>query len=207
VPYNNNQVWQLLVQFLLTCVLVFGVVGFAVGVGLLVSSSRTIRFFHATNRWVSTRSALKTMEISRDTEHFAHKYRRWVGAAFIAGGAYSIVGLAGWFDAAAVGAMLGKGAAIPLVATFAQSVRWILIAGSLFGVAIGITLCFYPGVLGILEKLLNQWISSRRMVYGWDDMNLTLDHLIEAHPRPSGWILSCVALGVVAYSLAVLLAR
>lgn len=206
MPYNSL-VWQLIVQLIIVCVLVFGVIGFAVGVGLLVSSSKTIWFFHATNRWVSTRSALKPMEILRDTEHVAHKYRRWVGAGFIAGGAYSIVGLIGWFDPAAVGATLGKGATILLVTTLAQSLRWILIAGSLLGVGIGIALCFFPGALGTLEKTLNQWISSRRMVHGWDDMNLPLDHLIEAHPRPSGWILSCVALGVVVYSLVVLLTR
>jgi hypothetical protein len=206
VPYNS-QVWQLLVQFIVACVLVFGVVGFVAGVGLLASSAKTIVFFHAMNRWISTRSVLKPMAVLRDTEQVAHKYRRWVGSAFIAGGAYSIIGLAGWFDAAAVGALLAEGAVIPLAVTVAESVRWILIAGSLFGLAIGIMLCFYPNALGAFEKLLNQWISSRRMVHGWDDMNLTLDNLIEAHPRPSGWILSCVALGVVVYSAVVLFAR
>jgi uncharacterized membrane protein len=206
VPYNSP-VWQLLVQFFVACVLVFGVVGFAVGVGLLVSSSKTIAFFHAMNRWVSTRNVLKPMAVLRDTEQIAHKYRRWVGSAFIAGGAYSIIGLAGWFDAAAISAMLAKGAAIPLAATAAQGVRWILIVGSLFGVAIGIMLCFYPNALGTFEKFFNRWISSRQFVHGRDDMNLTLDNLIEAHPRPSGWILSCVMLGVAAYSAIVLFAR
>lgn len=38
-------------------------------------------------------------------------------------------------------------------------------------------------------------------------MHLTLDTLIEAHPKPSGWILACAALGVVVYTGALLMTR
>jgi hypothetical protein len=45
------------------------------------------------------------------------------------------------------------------------------------------------------------------MLQGGDDMILTLDRLVEAHPRLSGGILACTSLGALAYAAALLFAR
>ena len=57
--------------------------GFAVGIGLIVSSAGTFRFFRAINRWVSMRTVVKPLEIPRDADRFAHKYRRRVGVCLM----------------------------------------------------------------------------------------------------------------------------
>ena len=58
---NNDLFWQLLFQSLIATVLVFAALGLVVGVGLIVSSGRTVRLIQSMNRWVSTRGVLKAM--------------------------------------------------------------------------------------------------------------------------------------------------
>ncbi len=199
-----NLIWQLLHQFFAVVVLVFAGIGFAAGVGLIVSGARTLRFFHAMNRWISMRGALKPMEIPRDTEPLSHGHRRLLGYALIAGGAFSAIGLAAGVDAAAVGASFARGDMVRIVAIAAAALKWFLIVGSVAGVAVGLLLCFSPGALAVLEKHGNRWISSRRAMRGADEPILTLDRLVETHPRRSGWILVCTTLGAAAYAATLL---
>jgi len=196
-----------LFQFFIAVVLVFASVGFIVGIGLIFSSARTLRFLQMMNRWVSTRGAFRAMDMPRSTEQFSHRNRRWVGWALIAGGIFSTFGLAAGVDAAAVGAAFAKGDQARLVAIVAGTLRWFLIVGSLAGVVVGGMLCFSPDALAILEKYANRWFTARRMLQGGDDMILTLDRLVEAHPKLSGGILACTALGAAAYAAALLFAR
>jgi hypothetical protein len=202
-----NLIWQLLFQFFVVVVLVFASAGFAVGIGLIVSSARTLRFFQAMNRWISTRGTLRPMEIPRDTDRFSHRHRRWVGGALIAGGVFSAIGLAAGIDAAAVGTAFARGGMARLIAIVAEALKWFLILGSVAGVVVGGMLCFSSDALTSLEKHANRWFSARRALHGGDDMILTLDKLVEKHPGPSGWILACTTLGAAAYAAVLLFAR
>jgi len=207
MPSRNDLIWQVLFQFFITVVLVFASIGFVVGIGLIVSSTRTLRFLQVMNRWVSTRGAFRAMDLPRSTEQFSHRNRRWVGWALIAGGIFSTFGLAAGVDAAAVGTTFAKGDMARLVAIVAGTLRWFLIVGSVAGVVVGGMLCFSPDALATIEKYANRWFTARRMLQGGDDMILTLDRLVEAHPRLSGGILACTALGAAAYAAALLFAR
>jgi len=186
---------------------VFASIGFVVGMGLIFSSARTLRFLQGMNRWVSTRGAFRAMDMPRSTEQFSHRNRRWVGWALIAGGIFSTFGLAAGVDAAAVGTTFAKGDMARLVAIVAGTLRWFLIVGSVAGVVVGGMLCFSPDALATIEKYANRWFTARRMLQGGDDMILTLDRLVEAHPRLSGGILACTALGAAACAGALLFAR
>ena len=207
MPSRNDLIWQVLFQFFITVVLVFASIGFVVGIGLIVSSTRTLRFLQVMNRWVSTRGAFRAMDMPRSTEQFSHRNRRWVGWALIAGGIFSTFGLAVGVDAAAVGAAFAKGDQARLLAIVAGTLRWFLIVGSVAGVVVGGMLCFSPDALATIEKYANRWFTARRMLQGGDDMILTLDRLVEAHPKLSGGILACTALGAAAYAAALLFAR
>lgn len=190
-----------------TTVIVFGFIGFAMGIGLIVSSARTFRFLHAMNRWVSTRSALKPAEIPRDIDQFVHKYRYWVGIPLVAGGMFSTFGLVTGISASVVGAAFAKGTMVPLLAIAVEALRWFLVVGSVSGIVIGVMLCYSPRVLGSFEKYANKWISSRQILPSGEQMHLTLDKLVEVYPRQSGWLFTCTGLGVVAYAAFLLFVR
>jgi hypothetical protein len=203
----SNLMWLLLFKFLIAVVLVFAAVGVAAGIGLIVSSARTLRFFQVMNRWVSTRGALRAMEIPRDTERLSHRNRRWLGWVLIAGGIFATLGLLFGVNTATFSAAAAKGIMRIFMAIAAGTLKWFLIAGSVTGVLVGYLLCFSPDALAILEKHANRWFSTRRALRGGDDVHPTLDGLVATHPTPSGWILVCTGLGAAAYATILLFTR
>lgn len=207
MPTHYDVIWRLLFQFFIVLVLVFASVGFAAGIGLIVSSARTLRLLNAMNRWVSTRGALRAMELPRSTEQLSHRNRRVMGWALIAGGLFAAIGLAAGVDQATFGKTFARGDSATLLAIAAGTVRWFLVVGSVAGAVVGSMLVFLPDALASLEKHANRWFSPRQALRGGDDMRLNLDQLVAAHPAPSGWILACTGLGAVAYATALLLAR
>lgn len=207
MPSNVDLIWQLLFQFFIVLVLAFASVGFAAGIGLIFASANTLRFFHVMNRWISTRGAFRALDVPRSTEQFSHRHRRWVGWALIAGGMFATYGLVAGFNSAAVVATFAKGDMIPLAAIVAGTLRWFLIIGSVAGAGVGSMLCFSPNALATIEKHANRWFSPRNVLQGGDDMRMTLDKLVEAHPALSGWVLACTMLGAAGYAVALLYAR
>jgi hypothetical protein len=193
----NNLLWHLLVQVLIVVFLVVAVSGMVVGVGLLVSSQRTSLIFHALNRWVSTRHVLKPVEVPVETDRAAHQYQRWLAAGFVLGGLIAIFGLVAAVDVAAVSRIVVDSRYVPFVAVVLDCARWFLILGSVAGVVVGAMLVFYPNAETTLERFTNRWVSSRRISRSWDDMHMTLDILVEAHPRPAGIVLACTSAAAV----------
>ncbi len=202
----SNLMWELFIQFSMVSFLVVAVAGLGVGAGLVVSSQKTVELFHVLNRWVSTRHALKSVEVPRETDRVAHRYQRWVAAGFLLGGLVSIFGLATGFDASAVSAALAQRPFVPVVAIAVESAKWFLIVGSVFGVVVGAMLLFYPNAELTLERYANRWVSSRQIARGGDDMRMTLDRLVEAHPKHAGWIIACTSAAAVIAGL-IMMAR
>lgn len=193
----SNVMWQLLVQLLIVWFLVVSVAGLAIGVGLIASSPKMVQYFHVLNRWVSTRHVLKPVEVPFDTERATHRHYRWLAGGFVLGGLISFFGLLAGLDSTAVSAAFAEKRFAPVVAIAVESAKWVLIVGSAFGVVVGAMLLFYPGAESMLEKFANQWVSPRRATRSWDDMNMTLDILVEAHPTPAGWIIACTSAAAV----------
>lgn len=175
-----------------------GLVGLAAGVSLIFFSDRTLGFFNSLNRWVSMRSASKPLEIPRDTTHLAQKYRHWLAVFFVAGALFSIYILATKFDArAAIFALNLESLRAPIAAWVVESVRWLLIAGNLTAVAVGILLGFFPATLIAIEARGGNWYSERRIIKGADTMNLSLDKWVTAFPRTTGVIFTLTTLILV----------
>jgi sulfite exporter TauE/SafE len=186
------------VQFLAVLFLIGGLMTLAVGVGLIGGSAGTLRFLAAMNRWVSTRRALKTFEVPRDTRQAVQKYRRWLAVFFVAGAVFAIFGLATAFNAQAVSFVFGLDTRPSSVASWlVESVRWVLIVGNLAAIVIGIMLGFFPDALAALEARGSHWYSDRQLVRGGDAMNLSLDNWVAVFPRSAGWIIAVAGLSLV----------
>src|SRR5262245_55486899 len=126
----GNLLWQLLVQFLIVLFLVVAVSGLAVGVGLIVSSQRTSQLFHSLNRWISTRHALRPVEVPLETERVTHQYQRWLAGCFVLGGLVAVFFLITAVDVAAVSKIVANTRYASFVAIALDCVRWFLVLGS-----------------------------------------------------------------------------
>jgi len=192
---NSGAVRRWVAEVLTVFFLFGGLVGIAVGVGLILKSERTLRLFGILNRWVSLRRASRPLEISRDTTQAVQRNRRWLAAVFIAGGAFTVFILATKFEANAARQMFNLMALRPPVGVWiVESGRWILIVGNLIAVVAGILLAFFPSTVAALEARGSRWFSERRILKGSDNQNLTLDRWVAAYPRPAGVIITAGAL-------------
>jgi len=98
-----------------------------------------------------------------------------------------------------------------ILAWLLESTKWILVAGSLLAIAVGVMLAFFPNAMHALEGYANRWVSTRQMTRpiaeGGDRMHLALDRVVAAYPRTAGWILVILSLGCVFATGSTLFAR
>ncbi len=205
-PYADA-LWPLMFQALLTIVLVFGSIGFATGVGLIVSRAGMLRFFGVMNRWISIRSALKPAEMMRDVDRSVRRHRCWIGVPLVVGGLASMLAMATIPASFSLAALATSGGTVPLLATVADALRLFLIAGGALGAVVGLMLCLWPEALRRIEMRANRWISPRLLLRGADEMHPLLDDAVEAHPARSGWLFAVTGLAVSVCAAALLLSQ
>lgn len=193
----GNVMWHVVVQVMIVVFLLVAISGLGVGVGLILSSQKTSALFHGLNRWFSTRHVLKAVEVPVATDAVAHRYQRWLAGGFVLGGLIAIFGLVAAVDVVALSRIVAENRMATFVAVILDSARWFLIVGSAAGVVVGAMLLFYPNAESALERFTDRWVSSRRVTRNWDDMHMNLDLLVEAHPKPAGWVIACTSAAAV----------
>lgn len=168
---------------------------FVVGVGLLLRSRALMGGFGILNRWVSTRRAMKPLEIPHASEPaLIGGRRRWVaGGLFFSFGAYAAFALAANVDPARVVVALGARGSL-LASIIIEALRWILIIGCTGAAIAGLVLLVSPAAWARAEAWGNRWVSTRRAMAGGDEMNMTLDRWVATFPRTSGVLFAALAL-------------
>lgn len=175
--------------------LISGFVLLAVGLLLIANSAAALRLFGSMNQWVSMRRATRPLEIARDTRPLVQRYRYLIAVFVIAAGVIAVSGLLTQYDARAAVRLLGLESQRPVLALWlADSARWLLIAGNVVGIFVGLLLIFRPGALAGIEARGSTWYSERRLVKGADAMNTGLDAQVAAHPRAAGMVIVVLAL-------------
>jgi hypothetical protein len=185
---------QVLFPFFMAFLVIFGILSFAVGVGLIVASPRMLRLFERANRWISTREKFAVLEKSRNIAPFFNKHRRWFGAIFILGGLYALYGLA--FDSKTVMLALRMTARYAYAIGVFETLRWLLVAGSILAIAVGALLIWAPRLLDAVAARADQWYAPKFPAERADAMHMPLDRLVQTYPRAAGWIIALCA-GVV----------
>jgi hypothetical protein len=192
-PEINQFVFVSMVWFFL----IFGGVGFAVGVGLILDNVRMHQFFGIMNRWVSLRPSTKWLAIPRDAGMGAQRFRRVLGAAFVLIAAYSTFVLITQVDTGTIATMLRVDTPRVFVIWMIESVRWFLIAGGIVAIAVGIMLTLFQEGLRAIETRANHWYSFRSYSQSGEAMHMGFDRWVENYPRAMGWIIAVAALVVI----------
>jgi len=192
---------SLLQQLLFPTLLIFlfagSIFAILIGAGMILRGEATFRLFGPMNRWVSTRKALRPVEIPRNLNIGSKWGQRLLGITFFLGAAISTVALLRSYEVAAVAAMF-KGSLPPvLLELTAQATKWLLLAGNTLAMVVGVMLMFLPDAFAKLAAGTNQWYSARKYDKDMDAMHLTFDNWVRASPRAAGWIIIVLAAFVV----------
>ena len=207
MPMQNHLIFELLVRALFLFFLVAGIGGMALGLWLIFSPGRVFQVISPMNRWVSGSKTLAPLEVAHNIDPVVYKYRRWFSAAFIVGAAFSMFMIVAKLDVGVVLSLIGASRYSFIGPWLLQSLKWLMIAGSVLALAIGIVLAFFPDAMGALEERANQWYAPKRLGQGADEMHLLVDRWVQSSPKTAGWMILIGALIVVGNSAVVLLGR
>lgn len=196
---SNPVVIQIILETVYQFFFVFGLIGIAVGIGLVVSHARMQQFSSRANQWVSMRRSTKWLAIPRDSGAAERRFRYLLGAVFVLLPAFTLFVLVTKIDGNRLAAALHLAAAYPNAAMLLESVRWILIAGSVLAVAVGVMLLFFPRALQAVEARTNRWYSTRNMTRGGEVGHFGFDAWVAGHPRAVGLVIALGALFVTAH--------
>jgi hypothetical protein len=203
--FNNYFVDQWVFPAFFIFLIVGSVFAFIIGLGLILRSAGLFRFFGVMNRWVPTRKAMRPVEIPRNVEEALH--RRPLGAVFIVAAGLSLIVLIRGFDIGAIVSAFARGPSPMVIEIAARAVKWILLAGDVFAIIVGIALFATPQPLAALEARVNQWYSVRKYDRNIDRVHMGVDGWAQTYPRAIGWSFVILSVFVVMNLGAVILSR
>lgn len=199
--------WELLPPILRLIALCGSLAGLLLGACLLLRPERTLAAMRGMNRWVSSRRAIKPLEVPRTALQQTRGRRLWLGLVLAAVGAYALIVLVWNLDPGRVAAALAADPRYSPAGVVLESGRWILVAGSSVCIAIGLMMAFAPRALESLEAWSNRWVSSRQALQGADTMYVPFDRLAERFPRAFAILLLVLSAAACASSVVLLLQR
>jgi len=135
-----------------------------------------------------------------------NRFRYAIGAVSIFAAGFSVFVLNVQIDAEHVAAAIPLNMPRAFEVLLVESLRRILIAGSLLAIAVGVMLILFPDALRAIETRANRWYSTRRILRNGDAMNMDFDRWLDGNSRVAGWIIASGAL-VVVVNFGILLLR
>ncbi len=161
----------------------------AVGVSLMLGNRWVFRLNDYMKRWVSTREAMRPMDVQRSIE--AHVYRcHWaIGLAIALGAAFVLYFELFNFNAKAV-ASLFQPRGLVWIESLVQMGWWIGLVGTVAGLIVGMLLMAKPALLRAADSWANRNYSGRRATKPLEAMNFSPDQWIAASPKLSGGIIA-----------------
>lgn len=190
-------------------VLLGGLAGALLGAALVWRSDATLRFMTRMNRWVSTRQALRPLDVPHGVHGPTASLRRWLGGFLVFGGALSVASLLVRLD------VLRRGHYVPGVdlerwfvsGMILQTMKWVLVVGGAFAVVVGVLMLFFPARLVAFEARMDRWYSSRRLLQAEEKMVMPLEPRVEANPRAAGLVIGAASLLVAAGMVVLIFAK
>lgn len=198
---------RVVVPSLLIFVLLGGAASVVLGLALAFRPQKALAFVRSMNRWVSTRRALKQAELPRTAGVESRRGKVALALFLLLGGLFAFYALLLRIEIPRVAIVLGVNLRRWFITGVAlQTMRWFLIVGSAFAIAVAVLMLFFPGRLAAMEATLNKWYSTRNLLPPTGEtMRFPLDTMVESSPRAAGWIIAAASLPV-ATAMAVLLA-
>ena len=173
---------------------------FALVAGLLLvfRSELAFRASERMNRWVSTRTALRSLEEQRSIARPLYRMHRLVGALICAGALYALIVLGTPYGGTAITKTLSGIGPQRFASWLSESLRLVLLVGNFGAFVFGIVFIVRPSALKGLEAWADRRISGRTATKPLEEVHLSTDRFTRSHPRVVGAVVALGSLYVMA---------
>ena len=174
--------WEIALQTVSILALIFGILGIAFSLLLLISPNIIQKISKVINRSIDVDKKVSYLDKDIQTESIIYKYHVIAGVSLIAGSGFILTFLVFKLDIAAFANIFFSSQKYALINEII--LNSIAIIGKLVGVTgiiIGIILLFSPGKMKKLEKKVNTWFSTQNMVSKLDENHHDIDTFIYRH--------------------------
>jgi hypothetical protein len=184
-------------QTFLWVALLGAVLGLLTGLGLIFRSPIVFRIGERMNVWISTRQAMRKLEVPIDIERAVYRWHRIVGALLLAGALFTLYVAVLRLQGPELSVVLGKFVRVEIAKWIGQSLRLFLIVANVAALLFAAIMIFRPSALKPLELWANRQYSGRQATREWEIPRNLVDPFVQAHPRLIGVLLTVASLCVL----------
>jgi len=175
--------WEIALQTVGILALIFGILGIAFSLLLLISPNITNKISKILNRYVDVDQKVSYLDKDIQTESIIYNYHVIAGVCLIVGSGFILIFLMFKFDVANFVNIFfssQKFASINeiILSSMAMIGKFVGVAG----IIIGFILLFSPGKMKKIEKKVNTWFSTQHMIDRLDETHHDIDTFIYQHP-------------------------
>ena len=158
------------------------------GVSLFLGNRWVFRLNEHMKHWVSTREAMRPLDVPRSIETYLYRWHGWIGVLLAIGAGFVLYWAFLDFNLKVVAQLFQVRAPI-WVEWLLQVAWWVVTLGALAGLVVGIVLVAWPGLLRAADAWANRSYSGRRATKPLEMMNFAPDRWIVSSPKLWGGII------------------
>jgi hypothetical protein len=187
-----------------TLIVVFfgSVLSLVFGAMLVMDSARAFRINERMGRWVSTRTWIRPLDISRDVDWRIYRRHRAVGIAVVLWTAYVLYALTTRYRLEPLLYAFRSFGPKAVLEWMIESTFYVLVAANVLILVGGIVLVLRPATIRALESWGNRSFSERARTKALDTTHDGPDRFVHRHPALTGWFVvigSAYVLFILAY--------
>lgn len=184
-------------QTIFVFLLIGAIFALVAGLVLIFRSELAIRAGERVNRWVSTRAALRPLEEHHSIARPLYRMHRLVGILICAGALYALVVLGTPYGEMALTKTMSGFGPKRLTSFASESLRILLLVGNAGALLFGLVFAVRPSALKGLEAWADQRISGRKASKPLEQVRLSTDEFVRAHPKLVGVLVTAGSLYVM----------
>jgi hypothetical protein len=163
-----------------------GLLGLITGILLILNNPLLFRIGERMNVWISTRQAMRGLDVPINVEASVYRYHRIAGVLIFLGAVYTLYVLVLRFKGPELVSILARLLRLQVAVWLADSLRVFLIVVNAAAAVIAVVMIARPSALKGLESWANRHYSARKATRQWEILRAGPDELVRAYPRTAG---------------------
>ncbi len=174
--------WEIALETVTILALIFGILGVAFSLLLLISPNATKKISTVFNRSIDVDKKVSYLDKDIQTESIIYKHHVIAGVTLIVGSGFILIFLIFELDVTAfVNIFFGSRKFVVINEILLTSIAVIGKFVGVAGIIIGFILLVSPGKMKKIEKKINTWFSTKEMISKLDETQHDIDTFIYRH--------------------------